>query len=325
VQWVAHEQLEACQARARACGMPIGLYLDIAVGVRSDGFDAWCDRDAVLPETALGAPPDALNRGGQNWGLAGFNPVGLEHQRFEPYRRMLHASMQYAGAVRLDHVLGLQRLYLIPHGIAADRGTYIRMPFQALLATTALASAENHCIVIGEDLGTVPENFGETLADWGIWSYQVMLFERREGGEFICPESYRENALVTFGTHDTPTFAGWHALHDLAVKRNLAIDPGESDEERHRALVALRSALAQVDARITEFKSVVRYLSAAPSRLLVVSMEDVLAIKDQVNLPGTIDQHPNWRQRLPVALEELRGHVDLMSIAEIMRSCGRNC
>src|SRR5262245_6125214 len=122
VQWVAHEQLDRCRARARARRLPIGLYLDIAVGVRSDGFDAWCDQDAILSGLAVGAPPDALNTAGQDWGLAGFNPVGLEERQFEPFRRMLRASMRYAGAIRLDHVLGLKRLYLIPHGVRADRG-----------------------------------------------------------------------------------------------------------------------------------------------------------------------------------------------------------
>ena len=134
VQWITHEQLDLCRARARARGLPIGLYLDVAVGVRSDGFDAWCDQDAILSGTAVGAPPDALNTAGQNWGLAGFNPVGLEDRRFEPFCHMLRASMRYAGAVRLDHVLGLKRLYLIPHGMRPHEGAYIRFPFEALLA-----------------------------------------------------------------------------------------------------------------------------------------------------------------------------------------------
>jgi 4-alpha-glucanotransferase len=324
VQWVASEQLERCQARARARAMPLGLYLDIAVGARTDGFDAWCEQDAVLAGMAVGAPPDALSRLGQNWGLAGFNPLGLERRQFEPFRRLLEASMRYAGAVRLDHVLGLQRLYLIPHGFAANQGTYVRLPFHALLATTALASVQNECLVVGEDLGTVPENFRETLADWGIWSYQVMLFERTAEGAFTAPESYRENALVTFATHDLPTFAGWRAHRDLAVKRALSIDPGESDNDRHRALEELRQALTRRGIEATDFAAVARYLADAPSRLLVISMEDLLSVREQVNLPGTVDEHPNWRQPLPVALEKLRNHEDLASIANVMRSAGRS-
>jgi 4-alpha-glucanotransferase len=324
IQWVAHEQLERCRRRACERGMPIGLYLDIAVGTRSDGFDAWSDQHAVLADVAVGAPPDSLNTQGQNWGLTGFNPLGLEQQRFEPFYRLLQASMRYAGAVRLDHVLGLQRLYLIPHGLGASKGTYIRLPFHALLATAALASAENACLIIGEDLGTVPENFRETLADWGIWSYQVMLFERTGDGAFAAPQRYRENALVSFATHDLPTFAGWQASHDLAVKRALHMDPGESDTERTRALNLLHEALRREGIEAAGFAGVASYLAQAPSRLLVVSMEDLLGVRDQVNLPGTTDQHPNWRQALPITLEELRKHEALSAIADIMRCSGRS-
>src|SRR6201982_2208934 len=168
VQWVAHEQLDRCRAKGRERGLPLGLYLDIAVGVCSDGFDAWCDQDAVLAGMAVGAPPDVLNTAGQNWGLAGFNPAGLEERQFEPLRRMLRASMRYAGAIRLDHVLGLNRLYLIPHRVRAGQGAYIRFPFEAMLAIATLSSMEHRCIVVGEDLGTIPENFLDTLADWGL-------------------------------------------------------------------------------------------------------------------------------------------------------------
>jgi 4-alpha-glucanotransferase len=324
VQWSAHEQLERCRMRARARGMPIGLYLDVAVGVRSDGFDAWCDQEAVLAGMAIGAPPDNLNRRGQNWGLAGFNPIGLEQQRFEPFRQLLEAAMRYAGAVRLDHVLGLQRLYIIPHGISADQGTYIRLPFHALLATAALTSMQQQCLLIGEDLGTVPENFRETLADWGIWSYQVMLFERTAAGAFARPETYRENALVTFATHDLPTFAGWRDHRDLTVKRALNINPGESDEDRRRALDALDQALGERGIAQNNFAGVAAYLAATPSRLLVISLEDLLGVKEQVNLPGTVDEHLNWRQPLPVRLEELRDQKGLATIADVMRSAGRS-
>jgi 4-alpha-glucanotransferase len=324
VQWVAHEQLDRCRAHARARGLPLGLYLDVAVGVCSDGFDAWCDQDAILSGMAVGAPPDALNTAGQDWGLAGFNPVGLEQRQFEPFRRMLQASMRYAGAIRLDHVLGLKRLYLIPHGVRANRGAYIRFPFEALLAIAALCSMKQQCIVVGEDLGTVPENFRETLADWGIWTYQVMLFERSADGAFLAPEHYRENAIVSFGTHDVPTFAGWRDQHDLDVKQALAIDPGESREQRRGALHALRDVLKQHGLDASDFASIARFLADARSRLLVVSMEDVLGMKDQVNLPGTTNEHPNWCRRLPVLLEDLKNQEGLTSVAAIMRSAGRS-
>ena len=236
---------------------------------------------------------------------------------------MLQTSMRYAGAIRLDHVLGLKRLYLIPHGFPPSQGAYIRFPFEAMLAVAALSSMEHGCIVVGEDLGTIPANFRETLADWGIWTYQVMLFERSANGTFFPPERYRENALVSFGTHDVATFAGWSDQHDLAVKRALGIDPGETSEQRRGGLDVLRHALRQHGLETADFGSVAKYLADTPSRLLVISMEDVLGIRDQVNLPGTTHEHPNWRRRLPVSLEDLKDQPALRSTADIMRSAGR--
>jgi 4-alpha-glucanotransferase len=323
VQWVAHEQLDRCRTRARDRGLSIGLYIDVAVGVRNDGFDAWSHQDEILSGVSVGAPPDLLNTAGQNWGLTSFNPVGLRDHKFDPYRATLDASMRYAGAIRLDHVLGLKRLYLIPNGAAATEGTYLRFPFEELLAVTALASAERKCIVIGEDLGTVPADFRQAVADWGLWSYQLMIFERLPDGAFIAPESYRKNALVAFGTHDLPTFAAWKGAKDLDLKKALGMDPGETRAERNKALRTLARALGKRDARSVDFPSVARHLASAPSRLAIVAMEDVLGSESQVNLPATVDEHPNWRHRLPVELERFADHPALKSIAKIMHSSGR--
>ena len=165
VQWTADRQLRACKERASRLGMKVGLYLDVAVGVQSDGFDAWNEQTAISRHLAVGAPPDPLNTLGQNWGLAGFNATGLEMKSFHPFREMLAASMRHAGAIRLDHVLGLKRLYLVPHGFPAREGAYVTMPFDALLAATAQESVANECVVIGEDLGTVPQGFREQIAE----------------------------------------------------------------------------------------------------------------------------------------------------------------
>jgi 4-alpha-glucanotransferase len=323
-QWQAHEQLERCRIRARERGLPIGLYLDIAVGVRRDGFDAWCDQDAILSDMTIGAPPDALNRAGQDWGLAAFNPLALEGGQFEPYRRMLEAAMQYAGAIRLDHVLGLKRLFVVPAGMAPTDGVYIRCPFEALLAITALASSVSKCIVIGEDLGTVPDKFREALADWGLWSYHVMLFERSSKGEFLPPASYREDALVTFATHDLPTYAGWSEGLDITVKRSLGLAAGETRRQRQAAFGALKRALKCSGEEQPDFAAVARFLAEAPSRLLVAPIEDLLGVRDQVNLPGTIHIHPNWRHRLPVALEHWAGHDGVRAVAAAMRAADRD-
>ncbi len=314
VQWTADRQLAACQQRAKKLGMKVGLYLDVAVGVQSDGFDAWNEQSAISRRLAVGAPPDPLNTNGQNWGLAGFNAAGLEIRSFEPYREMLRASMRHAGAIRLDHVLGLKRLYLVPHGLAARNGVYVQMPFEALLAATAQESVAHRCVVIGEDLGTVPEGFREQMADWGIWSYQVMMFERDDHGRFRGIDHYAPNALVTFNTHDLSTYAGWRSFSDLKLKRSLGIDPGESDDARWHALTMLTDILRHHAIDSHDLYAVAGFLARTKSRLLAISLEDLLGVIDQPNIPGTVNEHPNWRQRLPLALDEIAAAIDVAAL-----------
>src|SRR4051812_39708418 len=316
MQWVADRQLGACQRHATARGMKLGLYLDVAVGVQSDGFDAWNEQVAISRQLAVGAPPDLLNTAGQNWGLAGFNAAGLEITSFEPYRAMLRASMRHAGAIRLDHVLGLHRLYLVPRGFTADKGVYVQMPFEALLAATALESVEHRCVVIGEDLGTVPEGFREQLADWGIWSYQVMMFERDESGRFRGIDHYARNALVTFNTHDLSTYAGWRSFSDLKLKRSLGVDPGESDDARWHALTMLTEVLRHHGDERHDLYAVAGFLARTKSRLLAISLEDLLGVIDQPNIPGTVNEHPNWRQRLPLAIDDIAAAIDVAALGK---------
>lgn len=311
VQWCAERQLAACADLAARLKLPIGLYLDVAVGVKAGGFDAWNEQVAISRSLSVGAPPDPLNNAGQDWGLAGYNAAGLEQRGFAPFRQMLRASMRHAGAIRLDHVLGLNRLYVVPHGYPPDRGVYIRMPFEAMLALVALESAAQRCIVIGEDLGTVPEGFRERLKDWAIWSYRVMMFERDESGAFHAADHYPEHALVTFNTHDLSTFAGWRRGHDIALKHAIGIDPGETDEARKAALAQLGEAVGTADGAYPEFFAVLNYLSRTRSRLLGVAIEDLLGVVDQANVPGTVAQHPNWRRRLPESIEAWDEHIDL--------------
>ncbi len=314
VQWAADRQLQACRDLATRLGLKVGLYLDVAVGVQSDGFDAWNEQAAISRHLAIGAPPDPLNTAGQNWGLAGFNAAGLEIKSFEPYREMLRASMRYAGAIRLDHVLGLKRLYLVPHGFAADNGVYVQMPFEALLAATAQESVAHRCVVIGEDLGTVPEGFRDQMAEGGIWSYQVMMFERDDHGSFRGIDHYLPNALVTFNTHDLSTYAGWRSFSDLALKRSLGIDPGESDDARWRALAMLTEVLRHYAIDRHDLYAVASFLARTKSRLLAISLEDLLGVIDQPNIPGTVNEHPNWRRRLPLAIDEIAAAIDVPAL-----------
>jgi 4-alpha-glucanotransferase len=316
VQWVADRQLGACKKLADRLGMKVGLYLDVAVGAQADGFDAWNEQVAISRHLAVGAPPDPLNTLGQNWGLAGFNAAGLEMKSFEPFREMLRASMRYAGAIRLDHVLGLKRLYLVPHGFPARQGAYVQMPLEALFAATALESAAQHCVVIGEDLGTVPEGFREQMADWGIWSYLVVMFERDDDGRFRGIDRYQPNALVTFNTHDLSTYSGWRSFSDLKMKRSLGLDPGETDDARWQALGQLDEVLRQYDIHQNDLYSVAKFLARTKSRLMAISLEDLLGVVDQPNIPGTVDEHPNWRQRLPVSLENIAAAIDVTALKQ---------
>lgn len=314
VQWTADRQLGAAADLAKQLGLKVGLYLDVAVGVQADGFDAWNEQVAISRHLGVGAPPDPLNTAGQTWGLAGFNAVGLELESFAPYRDMLRASMRHAGAIRLDHVLGLKRLYLVPQGFSARDGVYVQMPFEALLAVTAQESVANRCVVIGEDLGTVPEGFRDQIADWGIWSYLVMMFERDDAGSFRSIDHYLTNALVTFNTHDLSTYAGWRSFGDLKLKRSLGIDPGESDDARWQALAMLDEVLRHHAIERNDLCSVANFLARTKSRLLAVSLEDLLGVVDQPNIPGTVDEHPNWRRRLPVPIEEMTSTVDVAAL-----------
>jgi len=299
VQWNAHIQLQECSTLAKQLGLKVGLYLDIAVGVRADGFDAWSERHVFARQISVGAPPDLLNTMGQDWGVVGFNPTGLLKRRLEPLRAMVRSSMRYAGAIRLDHVMGLQRLYVIPAGLSPVEGAYLSMPLDASLAVIAQESQIARCIVVGEDLGTVPEGFREHLREWGIWSYQVMLFEREHDGRFKQASSYTPNAVVTFNTHDLPSFAGWRSFHDLRVKLALGQDPGETEEQRYQAVAALEQRLIESSIGRQDFMGVVKFLSTTPCRILSVSLDDLLGVVDQINVPGTVDSHPNWRRRLP--------------------------
>jgi 4-alpha-glucanotransferase len=321
LQWVADRQLAQCQHHASQKGMAIGLYLDLAVGAEPAGAGAWSNQQAVVASLSIGAPPDALNRAGQNWGLVPFNPHTLPEHDFAAFRQLLAATMRHAGAVRLDHVLGLMRLYLIPHG--ASEGAYVRYPFEQLLRVIAEESQKHRCIFIGEDLGTVPEGFRETVARWGVWSYRVMMFERRHDGSFKPPDEYPADALATFNTHDLATFSGWMSGHDLLAKRAIGLMT-ETDEDRTHDRDALRTGLAgYAEDGKDNIAAAVRFLAVSPSRLVAVSIEDLLGVADQVNIPGTTDQHPNWRRKLPVALEEWDKQPAFAEIAEAFRRAGR--
>jgi 4-alpha-glucanotransferase len=326
LQWIADRQLGQCRDEAAQKGLPIGLYLDLAVGVDPAGADAWSNQAAVLAGLSIGAPPDEFNPVGQNWGLAPFNPHALPDQDFALLRRLLSASMRHGGALRLDHVLGLMRLYVIPYGASAKEGAYVRFPFERLLRVIAEESNKHRCIFIGEDLGTVPDGFRETAARWGVWTYRVMMFERWQNGEFKLPSEYPMEALASFNTHDLPTFRGWMTGADLATKCHIGIDPGESEEARHRARSEMRHRLTEfAGVNSTEnFAAAAGFLAATPCRLVMVAIEDMLDVIEQVNIPGTVEQHPNWRRKLPFSLEEWEAQPTFRAVRAAFDYTGRS-
>ncbi len=219
VQWTADRQLAACKALADKRGMRVGLYLDVAVGVQSDGFDAWNEQEAISRHLAVGAPPIRSTRSARTGALPDSDAAGLEIKSFEPFRAMLRASMRHAGAIRLDHVLGLKRLYLVPHGFPAKNGAYVQMPLEALFAVTALESVAHRVRRDRRGSRHGAGRFREQMIEWGIWSYLVVLFERDDTGRFREADFYLRNALVTFNTHDLSTYAGWRSFGDLKTKR----------------------------------------------------------------------------------------------------------
>ena len=334
LQWIADMQLADAQRRAKAAGMRIGLYLDLAVGVAPDGATSWSEGRAVARAARIGCPPDPFSTEGQDWGLVPFSPLGLEAARYEPFRALLRANMCHAGALRLDHAMGLQRLYWIPEGESAREGAYVRYPFRALLEAVAEESCVFGTIVIGEDLGTVPAGFTDTMVRAGLLSYQVLYFGR-SGQRFQPPEDYRREALVCASTHDLPTLKGWWTGTDIdwrvrtgrATKAEAEIRRQDRLAERTGLIEALAEAgllpapaaahaLAAPALSDAALIAAHRFLARTPSRLFAVQLDDALGTVEQANLPGTVDEHPNWRRKMAVGIEELRDHALFRAVTE---------
>lgn len=326
LQLVAESQLAEVAARIERAGMRIGLYLDLAVGVAPDGSATWSDPELTVAGVRIGAPPDMFNAEGQDWGLAPLAPRALLERGMQPVRELYDGVLRHAGALRIDHAMSLQRLYWIPQAAAAAGGTYVRYPMERLLSELADASRRHHAVVIGEDLGVVPKGFRETMRRHRILSYRVLMFERGPSG-FTPPEDWPVDALACVATHDTSTFAGWWTGSDIGVRRDLglydeaAAETVRRQRERERAeLAALlrRSGLLQAR-RNTRYSATlaaaVHGLAAStPCRLFVAQVEDLIGLADQPNVPGTVDEHPNWRRRLPVPVEDIPGRPEARAV-----------
>lgn len=320
LQWIADRSFAAAQAVARKAGMAIGLVSDLAVGMDAGGSHAWSRQEDVLVGLSVGAPPDLFNPNGQAWGLATFSPLALKRSGFAPFLATLRACMKNAGGVRIDHAMGLARLWIAPEGGESKDGAYLAFPLEDMLRLTALESARNHCVVVGEDLGTVPEGFREKLAGAGIAGMRVLQFERSDAEGFFPPRYYPKDALAMTTTHDLPTMAGWWSGADIALKASIGGQQfGETSEndlatretERAELWRAFEEAGAAAGGRpppgdpAPAVDAAIRFLGETPSKLVLLPLEDALGAVEQPNLPGTLDEHPNWRRRLQAPAPEL--------------------
>ncbi|WP_128255732.1 4-alpha-glucanotransferase [Falsirhodobacter deserti] len=335
LQYEADRQLNAARTACHAAGMGIGLYLDFAVGEAAGGSGSWGDRD-VMSSVRIGAPPDYFNENGQDWGLAPLSPLRMADSRAAPYQALMQGATERAGALRIDHAMGLWQLFLIPDGAGPAEGTYVRYPIAHMLRALADASHANKTIVIGEDLGNVPPGFRDVMAEAGILSYRIFMFERNEDG-FIPPEDYPPLALACLSTHDLPTFQGWWMGDDIRLRASFGFisDAAAHDQstaretERAELLQDLKKGglLAEDDVPATATQAapeavvaaVHRHLARTPSLLFAARLEDMVGETKPVNVPSTLDEYPNWRLKLGTTLEDI-GNVPLFqSIARGLR------
>ncbi len=339
LQWQAELQLAGAGERSRGLGLGVGLYQDLAVGASPGGAETWASQDVYAGGAHAGAPPDDFNLHGQDWGLPPFVPHRLRDAAYAPFIATLRANMRHCGALRIDHVMNLTRLFWVPAGASAAEGAYVSYPLDDLLGILALESQRNRCLVIGEDLGTVPDGLRPRLKAMGVLSYRPLFFARDDNGDFQPPAHFPDRALVCIGTHDLPTLRGFWLGHDLAARAALGLFPSEElrtslmaarTRDRPRLLQALAREHLLPEGMSTDpdtlpditFELAVavhRYLARSPAGVMAVQPEDVFGVIEQANLPGSINEHPNWRRKLPLELERWRGDQRFGDLGEALR------
>ncbi|MBV9332351.1 MAG: 4-alpha-glucanotransferase, partial [Alphaproteobacteria bacterium] len=330
-QWLADRQLAEVQDRARRAGMRIGLVADIAVGMDKSGSHAWASPQELLSGLSIGAPPDPLSHEGQNWGLCTLSPTALRDDGFAALIGTLRAAMRHAGGIRIDHAMGLKRLWLIPDGGTPGDGAYLRYPFEDQLRLVTLESCRNRSIVVAEDLGTVPRGFRRRIARAGFLGMRILQFEKDSRGQFRQPEHWDREACALSTTHDLPTVAGWWRGRDLAWRSRIWSDfparkvrsERKQDKDRFWNALAEAGCAQGPKPRTGEEQRVVDaalpYLANTRSELAMIPAEDIAGMIEQPNLPGTVKEHPNWRRRLPAGngISRPRQRKRLRAIAEI--------
>lgn len=316
-QWLADLGLETAQAQAKAAGMGLGLVADLAVGLDPGGSHAWARRDELLDGLTLGAPPDAFQAAGQGWGITSFSPTALKRKGYAPFIRTVRAALRHAGGLRIDHALGLNRLWVLPDGASPLEGAYLVNPLKDLLRLCALESHRARAIIIGEDLGVVPDGLRDTLETHGLLGMRVLPFEREKDGALRSPDSWDPLAAAMTSTHDLAPVAGWWKGRDIEWRGRLGADGDREAERQERAdyreafwSAAVEAGVASgdpppADAPDAAVDASVAYAATSACELALIPVEDLLGLDEQPNLPGVVEVHPNWRRRLPAATENL--------------------
>ncbi|WP_338619491.1 4-alpha-glucanotransferase [Achromobacter sp. E1] len=336
-QWLAAESLVAAHAAGREAGMRLGLLADLAVGASPDGSHAWSRQADLMRGMSVGAPPDIYNPLGQYWGLTALSPRALHTQGYAAFIDMLRAVLAHTGGVRIDHILGMARLWLVPEGASPADGAYLRYPLDDMLALISLEAWRHRACAIGENLGTVPEGFDDRLKDNGVLGMNVLWFMRQAPDAqpgpdapagFTAPAEWPRNAVAMTTTHDLPTLRGWWDERDIDWRVKLGLLGADDSEESLRAGRALdRELLSRaLDPSLATppaeapVPALLQFVSSSPCPLMLIPMEDVAGVLDQPNLPGTIDTHPNWCQRLPLSIRATFADPDTQARLDAARA-----
>ena len=335
LQWQAAIQFEAASKAASEAGMLIGLYRDLAVGVSEGSAEIWGNKDLYCTDASVGAPPDILGPLGQNWGLPPMDPIKLYEQGYQPIIDLFSSNMNASGALRIDHVMALLRLWWVYKGDDACEGGYVAYPVDDLLGILALESQRNQSLVIGEDLGTVPKEIRSKLADNGMYSYRVFFFEQAEDGGFYSPSHYPCQSMATLTTHDMPTLSGYWHCDDLALGKEVGLYPDEDVlaslyDSRHENKQHILNSLhghGSVSGKINQDVNQVgmctelnygmqTHMATGSSALLSLQLEDWLEMDKPVNIPGTFKEYPNWKRKLSRNLEDIFSNPNIAELAK---------
>ncbi len=343
LQWQAAVQLADAQRLAGQKGMKLGLYGDVAVGVSAGGSETWSNPDLYVTQAGIGAPPDPLALKGQDWGIPPQNPRALRLQRYQAFIDLLQLNMRAVGALRLDHVMALFRQWWVPRGFVATDGAYVHYPLDDLMGILCLESHRNQCVVIGEDLGTVPDAVRVAMHRYAVAHYKVLLFEKEPGGRFKLPAAYERLALAAVTTHDLPTFRGWWEGVDIRIAASLNLYPDTATRQqveagrvadRRNFMIALVAAGLwhwQQHEDVPGFSQPLMraahvFLALSNAELAVVQIEDLAGMTDPVNVPGTHTEYPNWQRKVTQTAmaifdrPEVREMLGAMSIARTGRN-----